>query len=189
MPKVKVLLPISVPDGRYCWEYSESCVCSHLDNFGGVPTCSLSLGNLEYGEKGVPKGEKCLPLKPEHPSRNEYFDEFYKEVRTQVLKIRNGEVADLKRANQIRDDYMNSLKVVVSLIPTTESATMGIDWKDFKDGVTVYTEEFWYDLTDGGYIKPEELLIDADKAIELRRAIDLVKSFEQSLEELGGKDA
>ena len=38
-----------------------------------------------------------------------------------------------------------------------------MDWNFDKNAEIVYTEEFWYDLTDGGYIKPENLLIDKDQ--------------------------
>lgn len=57
-----------------------------------------------------------------------------------------------------------------------------MEWK-FKDGVDVYTEEFWYDLTDGGYIKPENVLSDNEQITKLREAIDLVRSFERAIDE------
>ena len=41
---------------------------------------------------------------------------------------------------------------------------------------------FWYDLTDGGYIKPEEILEDAEQLEKLEDAIEIVRSFEVALE-------
>ena len=58
-----------------------------------------------------------------------------------------------------------------------------MNWK-FKEDIKVYTEEFWYDLTDGGYIKPEEILVDESQAAELLKAIELVRSFERAIDEL-----
>ena len=58
-----------------------------------------------------------------------------------------------------------------------------INWK-FKENINISIDEFWYDITDGGYIKPEEVLTDADQIIELNNAIKVIKSFEDSLCEL-----
>jgi len=57
-----------------------------------------------------------------------------------------------------------------------------IDWI-FKKDAAVHTEEFWYDITDGGYIIPGDLLEDKKQAEELIKAIKLVVSFENALEE------
>ncbi len=57
-----------------------------------------------------------------------------------------------------------------------------MNW-NFKEGVEVYTEEFWYDLTDGGYIKPENVLADEEQIAKLQAAIDLVRSFERAIDE------
>lgn len=54
-------------------------------------------------------------------------------------------------------------------------------WK-FKDGIEINLDEFWYDLTLGGYIKPEEILQDEKQIARLNKAIEIVLSFEQSLE-------
>ena len=45
------------------------------------------------------------------------------------------------------------------------------------------SDGFWYDLTTGGYIKPELLLIDKKQLDELSKAIQLVRSFEAAMEE------
>ena len=55
-----------------------------------------------------------------------------------------------------------------------------MEW-NFKEGVEIYTEEFWYDLTDGGYIKPENVLADEEQISKLQAAIDLVRSFERAV--------
>ncbi len=57
-----------------------------------------------------------------------------------------------------------------------------MEWK-FLDGVDIYTEEFWYDLTDGGYIKPADILADPEQITKLSEAIDLVYSFEKAFDE------
>lgn len=62
-----------------------------------------------------------------------------------------------------------------------------MNWK-FNEGVKFYTEEFWYDLTDGGYIKPSEMLADAEQVKQLTAAIELVLSFENALYDLRDKD-
>ena len=41
--------------------------------------------------------------------------------------------------------------------------------------------DFWYDLTDGGYIKPENLLTNAKQAQEIREAINIIKIFRDQL--------
>lgn len=47
----------------------------------------------------------------------------------------------------------------------------------FKKGASVRTSEFWYDLTDGGYIRPEELLDDAEQVRQVNGAIALLRAF------------
>ncbi len=37
-----VLLPVKVPVGKYCWEYSGNRqICDHFDNEGGHVTCAV----------------------------------------------------------------------------------------------------------------------------------------------------
>ena len=52
-----------------------------------------------------------------------------------------------------------------------------------KEGLEVSTGEFWYDLTDGGYIKPEEMLVDEKDIEAVKQAIKVIKEFESSCEE------
>ena len=52
----------------------------------------------------------------------------------------------------------------------------------FKKGAeTIYTSELWYDILEGGYIQPQDLL-EGDDAEEVRRAITLVQQFAKEAE-------
>ncbi len=51
-----------------------------------------------------------------------------------------------------------------------------------KDGVEISTSDFWYDLTSGGYIKPEEILENSEDAIRVTEAIMVLIEFESSCE-------
>jgi len=58
-----------------------------------------------------------------------------------------------------------------------------MEWKFKKNAEPQGSSDgFWYDLTKGGYIKPEEVLSDTKQLKQLQEAIDLVMSFEESLE-------
>lgn len=46
-------------------------------------------------------------------------------------------------------------------------------------------EDFWYALTDGGYIDPEKMLADEIQLKALEDAIDLVQKFLSQAEEEG----
>lgn len=52
-----------------------------------------------------------------------------------------------------------------------------------KEIEQIYTSDFWYDLTDGGYIKPELLLEDED-AKKVQEAIDLLMEFKDQCENM-----
>lgn len=41
----------------------------------------------------------------------------------------------------------------------------------------VFTQDPWYDLSDGGYIDPEDLLSDPAQAQKLNDAVALIQSF------------
>jgi len=57
-------------------------------------------------------------------------------------------------------------------------------WKLKKDIRPVGSSDgFWYDITLGGSIKPEELLDDKEQLRALEEAIKLINSFENYLEE------
>ena len=52
-----------------------------------------------------------------------------------------------------------------------------------KDNCEVSTDEFWYDLTDGGYLNPDEILENPEDAKRVKDAIAVIKEFENSCEE------
>ena len=54
---------------------------------------------------------------------------------------------------------------------------------EVKEGLSVSTSEFWYDLTDGGYLNPEDILTNPEDVEEVKRAIAIVKKFERSCDE------
>lgn len=49
----------------------------------------------------------------------------------------------------------------------------------------ITTDDFWYDLFDGGYIRPEELLQDRKDVNEVKNAIDLLLEFRREAESNG----
>lgn len=62
----KVLMPIEVPIGDYCW--GDGRICEHFNmdaiNEGGYSDCSLNFYPLNIDKKGrVVKPEKCRTLK------------------------------------------------------------------------------------------------------------------------------
>lgn len=57
--------------------------------------------------------------------------------------------------------------------------------KSYKKGVKISTDDFWYDLTDGGYIKPEYILEDPEEVEKIKNAIKLIDRWKFEMEELG----
>ena len=58
----EVLLPISVPCGDFCVD-NDGRICSYFDNEGGVASCDINMGGVNYNELGaVEKPEKCKSL-------------------------------------------------------------------------------------------------------------------------------
>jgi hypothetical protein len=57
----------------------------------------------------------------------------------------------------------------------------------FKQGAKaeIGTEDPWYALTDGGYLRPEDVLSDQSQIEELTRAVKLVKQFIDQCYETG----
>lgn len=43
------------------------------------------------------------------------------------------------------------------------------------------TDGFWYDISDGGYIRPKDMLVDQERVEKLTEAIELLRSWEQEL--------
>lgn len=52
-----------------------------------------------------------------------------------------------------------------------------------REGCTATTQDFWYDLTLGGYLKPEEMLVNPDDVKRVKDAIAVLREFEASCEE------
>lgn len=53
-------------------------------------------------------------------------------------------------------------------------------FKKFKKRTEpIHTSDFWYDLTDGGYIDPNDLLISVLEAREIMSAICLLEDFKR----------
>ena len=52
-----------------------------------------------------------------------------------------------------------------------------------KEGCTASTSDFWYDLTSGGYLNPEDILEDAEDVARVKEAIETLKEFEDSCDE------
>jgi len=52
-----------------------------------------------------------------------------------------------------------------------------------KEKCQASTAELWYDLTDGGYLDPDEILENPEDAKRVKDAIAVIKEFEESCEE------
>jgi flagellar motility protein MotE (MotC chaperone) len=50
----------------------------------------------------------------------------------------------------------------------------------FKKDAEVTTSDFWYDLFDGGYIKPHKLLEDKSEADKVEEAMKTLEKFKES---------
>lgn len=55
----------------------------------------------------------------------------------------------------------------------------------YKKNVKLSTDDFWYDLTDGGYIKPEEILQEPKDVAKIKAAIETIKQWKFEMEENG----
>ena len=54
---------------------------------------------------------------------------------------------------------------------------------NIKKGLEISTENFWYDLTMGGYLDPSEICEDPEDVERVREAIATICEFEESCEE------
>jgi hypothetical protein len=52
-----------------------------------------------------------------------------------------------------------------------------------KKDCVVSTDDFWYDLTDGGYLDPDEICADEKDAKRVKDAIKIIQEFYNSCEE------
>ncbi len=53
-----------------------------------------------------------------------------------------------------------------------------------KKDATLITDDFWYDLFDGGYIKPEKLLDNQEDIDSVEEAISILEDFRASLDDI-----
>ncbi len=51
-------------------------------------------------------------------------------------------------------------------------------------GSSIVTDDFWHDLFEGGYIIPEVVLEDDDDIEAVNNAIEVLRDFRESLEEI-----
>lgn len=54
---------------------------------------------------------------------------------------------------------------------------------EFKEGAEIVTSDFWYDVFEGGYIKPENLLKSPEDIKKVQEAIKTLKEFHDSAED------
>lgn len=54
---------------------------------------------------------------------------------------------------------------------------------EIKKNLEISTADFWYDLTDGGYLNPEEICAKKEDAKKVLEAIDVILDFQRSCEE------
>lgn len=55
----------------------------------------------------------------------------------------------------------------------------------FKKDVHFSSDDFYYDLFEGGYIKPENLLENPDEIVKVKQAISVIEQFRDELEVKG----
>ena len=51
-----------------------------------------------------------------------------------------------------------------------------------KENLEVSTDDFWYDISNGGYIKPEEMCENPEDAKRIIEAIKTLQEFKESCE-------
>ena len=52
-----------------------------------------------------------------------------------------------------------------------------------KKGCKASTSDFWYDLSDGGYLKPKDICADAAEAEKVEAAVNVILDFQESCED------
>jgi hypothetical protein len=52
-----------------------------------------------------------------------------------------------------------------------------------KKGCEASTDDFWYDLIDGGYLNPEDILEDKEDVKKVLQAIEVIQDFAASCDE------
>ena len=51
---------------------------------------------------------------------------------------------------------------------------------NIKENTSICTDDFMYDLFYGGYIKPEDILVDQNDINKVRSAIDIILEYNNS---------
>jgi hypothetical protein len=51
-----------------------------------------------------------------------------------------------------------------------------------KKGCEASTGDFWYDLTDGGYLNPRDICENAKDAKKVEDAVKVIRDFQESCE-------
>ncbi len=52
-----------------------------------------------------------------------------------------------------------------------------------KENLEICSSEPWYDLSDGGYLNPQEICQEPEDAKKVEEAVEIVKDFLDSCEE------
>ena len=52
-----------------------------------------------------------------------------------------------------------------------------------KTNLEIGSDDFWYDLTDGGYLDPYDICENKTDAEKVKNAIKIIKDFQDSCEE------
>ena len=53
--------------------------------------------------------------------------------------------------------------------------------EDFDDSPFGGSDGFWYNITDGGYFKPEEALLDQEQIKKINEAVELLRDLEENV--------
>lgn len=92
------------------------------------------------------------------------------------------------KTKDIKDISDEELKKLIRIAARNMSTTKPLQhlleeslrrMKIFKKGVEITTDDFWYDLFEGGYIKPEKLLVDEEYANKVRKSIEVLREFKK----------
>jgi hypothetical protein len=54
---------------------------------------------------------------------------------------------------------------------------------EYVKDAQIVTDDFWYDLTDGGHIKPEKLLTNEADINKIKEAIKVLSEWKSEMEE------
>lgn len=101
----KVLLPIRVPEGKYCWEWEVfGIVCPYYDNEGSLAKCKYGFPvtdevSISEDANGIEKPIECQKLKTENEIVKETCDELAESLKKSIEGERK-EKENAKETNQ-----------------------------------------------------------------------------------------